>query len=117
MNLDGGLLPVAPDVVLCDPESILGGLLIDTQGRRPIDVLGMFRDLGAHIIDATRAESVYAQACNGMCLGNGAIVYYDLCDRVRRQLAEHGITTRLVPGSELVKGRGGPRCMTRPIYK
>ncbi|MGH7515976.1 MAG: arginine deiminase family protein [Gemmatimonadales bacterium] len=28
-----------------------------------------------------------------------------------------GLEVYRTPGSELVKGRGGPRCMTRPIYR
>jgi arginine deiminase len=45
------------------------------------------------------------------------VVYYDLCERVSRILQRHGVEVLHTPGAELVKGRGGPLCMTRPVYK
>lgn len=117
MNLDGGLLPVADDVVITEPESIRSGLLLGARGRQRVDVLAMLQDLGMSIIETTRAESIYAQSCNCVCLGDRKIIYFDLCERVHRLLVVHEVETLLVPGSELVKGRGGPRCMTRPIYR
>jgi arginine deiminase len=77
----------------------------------------MVKDMGIRIIDVTKEESVYSQACNCICLGSRKIIYYDLCMRVYEKMREHDIEVHLVQGSELVKGRGGPRCMTRPIYK
>lgn len=117
INLDGGFVPVAEDVLVTHVESIKGGLLLNAQGTRGLDVLDLFRDLGYRIIEVTLEESVYAQACNCLCLGDRTVVYYDLCDRVNELLLRHDIRTIRIPGSELVKGRGGPRCMTRPIYQ
>jgi len=68
------------------------------------------------IIDVTREESVFSQACNCVCLGDRKVICYDLCDRVLNELRRLDIEVSAVAGSELVKGRGGPRCMTRPIY-
>lgn len=116
MNLDGGLLPVAEDVVISDTKSILGGFLLDRRGKTALDVLGMLRELGMRIVETTPEESVFLQSCNGACLGERKIIYYDLCPRVHDQLVGNEIEVLRVPGSELVKGRGGPRCMTRPIY-
>lgn len=116
MNLDGGLVAVADDVVVSDTASILRAELLDRGGRRELDIFSFFRDLGFRVISTTREESVYAQSCNCVCVGNRTIIYYDLCPRVGNLLRQHGVTVRCVAGSELVKGRGGPRCMTRPIY-
>jgi N-dimethylarginine dimethylaminohydrolase len=116
LNLDGSLLPAAADVVVTAPESILGGVHLDAHARHEIDVLGWLRDQGVQIVEATQEESMYAQACNFACLGDRRIVAYDLCDRVVDLLARHDVEVHKVAGSELVKGRGGPRCMTRPIY-
>jgi N-dimethylarginine dimethylaminohydrolase len=117
MNLDGGLVPAADDVALAEPQSLLAGLLLDARSRQRVDPLGLLRDLGMHVIEATREESVFAQACNCVCLGERRVVYYDLCPRVAELLRRRDVETILVPGSDLVKGRGGPRCMTRPIYR
>lgn len=116
MNLDGGLLPVAEDVAVCDTSSIGRAVLIDRHGRSRVDVLAMIRELGFTLIDTTPEESVSLQSCNCVCLGRRRVVYYDLCARIGEELCRHGIEVLRVPGSELVKGRGGPRCMTRPVY-
>lgn len=76
----------------------------------------MLNDLGMQVIDTTPEESVYAQSCNCLCLGERRIVCYDLCPRVIGLIERSGICVYTVPGAELIKGRGGPRCMTRPIY-
>jgi N-dimethylarginine dimethylaminohydrolase len=117
LNLDGGLLPVAEDVIIADIGSIVRAVHIDRSGSRGFDIWDMFRSLGMRIIETTRHESVFSQACNCLCLGNRQVVYYDLCDRVRDLLQEHDVRSHLVAGSELIKGRGGPRCMSRPIYQ
>jgi len=116
INLDGGLLPVAANVVISDRESILESTLLDEKGQHPFDIWAMFDSLGMTVIETTREESMYFQSCNCVCLGNGSIIYYGMCGRVRDQLVAHGLTVHTIPGLELVKGRGGPRCMSRPIY-
>jgi arginine deiminase len=35
---------------------------------------------------------------------------------VADEIERREVTVHRVPGSGLVKGRGGPRCMSRPIY-
>lgn len=116
MNLDGGFVPVAEDVVVSDTGSIVRAWEIDARGRAALDLWAMLRDLGVRTVQTSREESVYSQSCNCLCLGERRLVYYDLCPRVARELRRHELRVSLVPGSELIKGRGGPRCMTRPIY-
>jgi N-dimethylarginine dimethylaminohydrolase len=116
MNLDGGFVPVADDVVVSDTQSVLGAQLIGSGSRTCVDIWEMLRDLKMHVIDTTPHESVYAQSCNCLCLGQREIVCYDLAPRVAALLDQHDIRSHRIPGAELIKGRGGPRCMTRPIY-
>lgn len=117
MNLDGGFVPVADDLIVAETGSILGSTLFNAETQEKFDIVGMVKDMGIRIIDVTKEESVYSQACNCICLGSRKIIYYDLCRRVYEKMREQNIEVHLVRGSELVKGRGGPRCMTRPIYK
>jgi N-dimethylarginine dimethylaminohydrolase len=116
MNLDGGFVPLADDVIVSDTKSIISAQLIDAKNRVDIDIWEMLRDLGIRVIDTTPDESIYLQSCNCLCLGDREIVYYDLCPRVAALINRNDITVHTIPGAELIKGRGGPRCMTRPIY-
>jgi arginine deiminase len=117
LNLDGGFLFFAEDVVVTHRASLLDARLLDEAGERKLDLWQLLRSLGVRVIEATLEESLYAQACNAICLGERQVVCYDLCNRVAQELERHDVTVHRVPGSELVKGRGGPRCMSRPVYR
>lgn len=116
INLDGGFLPVAPDLALIESTSFERVIVVDGHGRREYPFFDLLHGLGIRLVEVSRDESIYAQACNAICLGNGRIVYYDLAPRVSDLLRDEGVEPVVVPGGELVKGRGGPRCMSRPIY-
>lgn len=117
MNLDGGFVPIAEDVILSETASIIGSTLFNGIRKKEFDIFMMAREMEMRIIEVTREESIYSQACNCVCLGDRKIIYYDLCPRVHKEIIKHSVEVYLTPGSELVKGRGGPRCMTRPVYK
>ena len=79
-------------------------------------VLELLRDLGQEPVDVTREEATALQACNCVCLGGRRVIAYNVCERVADDLRDRDIDVRTVPGGELIKGTGGPRCMTRPLY-
>lgn len=116
MNLDGALVPVAEDTVVVHPESIEDAFVLDRRGLRPVDVLEHLSGAGMTAIEVTKEEATELQACNVLCLGEGRVVCYDLAPRVLSALRERGLDVRTIPAGELIKGTGGPRCMTRPIY-
>jgi N-dimethylarginine dimethylaminohydrolase len=116
MNLDGTLVPVTHDTLLIEPTSIVQSWLIGQHGETSVDIIRLLADGGMEPIQVTRAEATTRQACNCVCLGNRRVVMYDLCARVAQALEARHITVLTIPGAELIKGTGGPRCMTRPIY-
>jgi N-dimethylarginine dimethylaminohydrolase len=116
MNLDGVLVPATNDTVIADPSSIVRSFVLDADGERPVDVLALMRQLGLEPIEVKREEATMSQACNCFCLGERHIITYDLCDRVTKELRGRNIEVSTIPGHELIKGTGGPRCMTRPLY-
>jgi N-dimethylarginine dimethylaminohydrolase len=116
INLDGGMVPVAEDCIIAHPESLLSGVLLDGRSETAINPVNFFKDLGFNFIEVTQEESLYKQACNCFCLGGRKIFAYDLCERVQDLLKKSNVEVIKVRGQELVKGTGGPRCMTRPIY-
>lgn len=117
INLDGGMVPLAEDVIVMHPQSLLSGLLLDAQGERNVDPVDFFRGHGVHLVTASQDESLLRQACNCFCVGNRTAVAYDLVPHVVEELRRHHIQLHTIPGQQLVKGTGGPRCMTRPIYQ
>jgi N-dimethylarginine dimethylaminohydrolase len=116
MNLDGALVPVADDTVLIEPSSIVRSFVLDGAGERRVRILDFLRELGMALVEVTRAEATTMQACNCVCVGGRRVVSYDLCARVVAELRSREIEVSTVPGAELIKGTGGPRCMTRPLY-
>lgn len=116
MHLDDGIVPVAADVVVAHTDSLLSASHIDASGQCSINLIGVFGDLGITVVEVGLDQSVTQQACNYLCLGNRTVVGYDMAAPVVHRLRECGISVTAVAGRELVKGRGGPRCMSRPVY-
>ena len=116
MNLDGVLVPVSHDTVVVDRSSIVRSFLLNANGEQAVDVVALLLNLGLEALEVTREEATVLQACNCCCLGGRRVIAYDLCARVAQELRSREIEVLTVPGRELIKGTGGPRCMTRPLY-
>jgi len=54
---------------------------------------------------------------NFLAVEPGVVLGYECNTTTNRYLSDHGITVLPVVGSELGRGRGGPRCMTCPISR
>jgi arginine deiminase len=55
--------------------------------------------------------------CNVLAVEPGVVVAYERNVTTNAYLHDHGIEVLTVPGGELGRGRGGPRCMSCPIER
>lgn len=116
INLDGGFVPVAENLIVAHSESIISGILLDKKSIKSINPFSFFKNIGFEIIETIIEESIFKQTCNYFCIGNKTVFGYNMSNKINKVLTERGIKVIGVEGDELVKGTGGPRCMTRPIY-
>ncbi len=63
------------------------------------------------------AREQRADATNVFALGPSNVITYDRNTHTNEALRAEGVTVNEVRGSELVRGLGGPRCMTMPLVR
>lgn len=80
-----------------------------------VDSVKLIRCGGKKGIDAGREQ--WNDGSNTLAIAPGEVVVYSRNHVTNRLLREEGITLHEIPSSELSRGRGGPRCMSMPIYR
>ena len=66
-------------------------------------------------IDAAREQ--WNDGSNTLAVAPGEVVVYARYDVTNRLVEEHGIKIHTIPSAELSRGRGGPRCMSMPLWR
>ncbi len=95
LSENADLFPVVAEALGVDKVRVL---------RTPIDKMGAQREQ-------------WDDGNNFLALSPGVILGYERNTTTNRYLADEGIEVLPVVGSELGRGRGGPRCMTCPIER
>ncbi len=80
-----------------------------------LDDVSLIRCGGGNVIDAGREQ--WNDGSNTLAISPGEVVVYSRNHVTNRLLEEAGVTLHKIPSSELSRGRGGPRCMSMPLYR
>ena len=70
---------------------------------------------GKDSINSDREQ--WSDGSNCFCIAPGVVIAYERNDITNKLLTKHGIKVISIPSSELSRGRGGPRCMSMPLYR
>ncbi|MBO4537761.1 MAG: arginine deiminase [Erysipelotrichaceae bacterium] len=70
---------------------------------------------GDDMIAAAREQ--WNDGSNTLCIAPGVIVCYERNDITNAILREKGLSVLTIPSAELSRGRGGPRCMSMPLWR
>ena len=70
---------------------------------------------GGDLVTAAREQ--WNDSTNTLAVAPGVVVTYERNAVSNRTLRENGIEVLEIEGSEMVRGRGGPRCMSMPLNR
>ncbi len=118
IHLDGTMMLVDRDLALVHPRSIRCSARIYEEGKLTgrILVYTCLRGFGMRLIEVTDYERK-RRATNVIAISPRKVVGYAGNSRVRRELTMNGVDFIEIEGSELVRGAGGPRCLTAPVLR
>lgn len=80
-----------------------------------VEKVHLIRCGGGNIVAAAREQ--WNDGSNTLTIAPGVVVVYDRNTVTNKILEEYGLRLIKIRGSELVRGRGGPRCMSMPFER
>lgn len=118
VHLDGAFMAIDEDLALAHLESLAKPATLFEKGKRArrLRLLPWLRKRGIELIEIDSFER-FMKGTNAVCLAPRKCIVYKWNDNVVRRLMEHGAEVLEIEGTELLRGGGGPHCMTAPILR
>ncbi|MFA7573720.1 MAG: arginine deiminase [Lutispora sp.] len=90
--------------------------LVDTLRKTlKIPTIKLLESGGGDAVTAAREQ--WNDSTNTLAIAPGVVVTYSRNEASNEVLRQNGIEVVEIDGSELVRGRGGPRCMSMPLVR
>lgn len=80
-----------------------------------LDKVDLIRQGSGGLLDASREQ--WSDGYNTLAIAPREVVVYDRNVVTNKILEEHGVKLHIMKSGELSRGRGGPRCMSMPIFR
>jgi len=87
-------------------------VILEKHLKRPITLINIG---GNDLITAGREQ--WNDGANTLAVAPGVVIVYQRNHVTNELLRKEGIKVLEIPSSELSRGRGGPRCMSMPLYR
>lgn len=86
--------------------------ILSTYLKMPITLIPC---AGGDKVAAEREQ--WNDGSNTLCIAPGVVIVYDRNNITNQVLRENGLKVFEIPGAEISRGRGGPRCMSMPLIR
>ena len=96
---------------------------IEKQNMKLEDILEKHLGRKVTLIRCGNGDKIHAareqwnDGANTLAIAPGEVVVYARNHVTNQKLESYGIKLHVIPSSELSRGRGGPRCMSMPLYR
>lgn len=110
-RLDSYVLTPSRDGLRARPAPDLMGAIADALAIPAVCLIG------SDVDRATSEQEQWHEGTNVVALSPGVVIAYERNVHINDRLRSQGVEVITIPGSELARGRGGPRCLTCPIER